>query len=184
MNRANIECFGMKYQSYILIENMEQLLEYHNTIIDGKTKIAAKELVERGKVRAKNQYVGHPDSILVGVSEMFSEAKNCGSLIALADLMGQTKTDMIKLVLEGKNLAINNVGGYFPIPNDAKIEIVKDFKYSEKDIRLTQYEGGKHWYAMIGDIEVTDEYGDKKWNTSTYANSIALKFLKNLNKKA
>jgi hypothetical protein len=37
---------------------------------------------------------------------------------------------------------------------------------------------------LIGDIEVRDEYGDKKWNTSSYANSVALKFLKNLNKKA
>ena len=87
------------------------------------------------------------------------------------------------MVLGGKTLAVNNVGGYFSIPDDGIVEMVTDVVYTEKDIKVTKFDGGKHYYATVGGHEVYDTDGDRKWNTELYAYGEAVKFIKILNKR-
>jgi len=77
-----------------------------------------------------------------------------------------------------------------------KIEIVKtverdelifptretDEKYSEKDISVSQWTYGNHYYAKIGKWDVVDEEGNTKWNTKQEAQRQAKIFLEQLNK--
>lgn len=45
-------------------------------------------------------------------------------------------------------------------------------QYSREDIRLKQFNGGRHWYAYIGDMQIRD--GDcLKWNTRAAAQEAA-----------
>lgn len=45
-------------------------------------------------------------------------------------------------------------------------------QYSREDIRLKQFNGGRHWYAYIGDMQIRD--GDcLKWNTRAAAQAAA-----------
>lgn len=38
-----------------------------------------------------------------------------------------------------------------------------------KDVRLLVWPGGSHYYAKIGNLDVTDEQGNQKWNTKEEA---------------
>lgn len=53
--------------------------------------------------------------------------------------------------------------------------------YSETEIKVSKFQGGKHWYAKVGDFEVKDDSGDNKWNTEKYAYLIAKKFMNKIN---
>ena len=41
------------------------------------------------------------------------------------------------------------------------------------DVRYMQWDGGWHWYAKIGDLDVTDKYNNQKWNTKEEAEEAA-----------
>ena len=48
--------------------------------------------------------------------------------------------------------------------------VFPDFK--KEDIRVRKFNGGQHWYAYIGDMQVRD--GDRlKWNTQEAARAAA-----------
>ncbi len=65
-------------------------------------------------------------------------------------------------------------------------EIKKDIlsfpeeNYTENDIKITQWTGGSHYYAKLGNKDVVVN-GDVKWNTHRQAKSAAMKYLKKIN---
>jgi hypothetical protein len=107
-----------------------------------------------------------------------------GYLRELCDLMGEVSANQLIDVAFGKKLAINHVGGYFPIDNDAEIEYLTDYIYTKEDIKISKFEGGKHYYATIGGISVVDNFGDNKWYSEQRAYDKAVEFLEKVNKKS
>ena len=182
MKRANIECFGQQYKGVMLLENIADCMEYLQSQ-EPKIKEQAKELVKRGRKKRECGYVNHPTDIVVGICETLSEAGSGGSIYNLSRLFGSRNTDMIKHISRGQSLSVNYNGGYFPIPKDAIITRIERVVYTEEDIRITKFEGGRHFYANIGGIEVFDFSGDKRFNTYEYAESIAKEFLLKINQR-
>jgi hypothetical protein len=180
MKYANIECFGHKYTGYLLLDNMDDLHEYINNE-SAKNTERIKTLFQRSTERLKGKYVPHADDVIVGVIEGLSELTGMGNVRMFAEIVGAKFTDISKHVCKGERIAVNHNGGYFPIPNDAKITYCKNKKYQASEIRITKYPNGQHYYATIRDVEVIDEYGDKKWNTEMYAYQHAKEFIKKLN---
>ena len=44
--------------------------------------------------------------------------------------------------------------------------------FRREDIRIKQFNGGRHWYAYVGDMQIRD--GDQlKWNTKEAAQAAA-----------
>ena len=181
MKRATIECWNMQYQNYILIEDMNDIQEYIENQTGRKVEVM-KKLIERTKTKVEKGYVNHPDDLLVARMEDLSHIIGGGSVWNFANTTGQKEAAMIIYVAKGKKLAVNHVGGYFPIPEDAMIKSINKVVYTEKDIKITKFEGGRHFYATIAGVEVLDEFGGRKWNTYQYAEEMAIKFLSNLNK--
>ena len=56
-------------------------------------------------------------------------------------------------------------------------------RYTDDDIRLTQWTGGSHWYARVGSHEV-EVSGETKWATANEAATHAEAFMLRLNKEA
>lgn len=50
-------------------------------------------------------------------------------------------------------------------------------KPSLEDVKYIVWEGGKHWYAKIGKIDVVDTKGNQKWNTKPEAEKAAKEFI-------
>lgn len=86
--------------------------------------------------------------------------------------VGKSELQCIK---EHGAVFINKVGGHtFSLAYNQfcrrKELIYPDFKMS--DIRVIHYQGGLHWYAFVGDMQVRN--GEKcKWNTSGEAKRAA-----------
>lgn len=76
-------------------------------------------------------------------------------------------------------------GGYFPIKQDNEYRILETDtkKYTNKDIKINKWFGGKHFYAKISEIDVVDEFGNVKWNTEEDATKAAEKYIKKLNER-
>lgn len=49
--------------------------------------------------------------------------------------------------------------------------------FKKEDIRVKQFQGGQHWYAYIGDMQVRDK-NQLKWNTQAEAQAAAEKLVK------
>lgn len=95
----------------------------------------------------------------------------------------------MKAIIRYGTIYVNEVGGWFMLQEHMKIlktVEVDSFKfpdvvYSETDIKVSKFRGGRHWYAKVGDFEVKDDSGDNKWNTEKYAYSVAKKFMDKIN---
>jgi hypothetical protein len=48
-----------------------------------------------------------------------------------------------------------------------------------EDVRYIQWDGGEHWYAKVGKLDVTDKYNHQKWNTKEQAQEAAQWFINN-----
>lgn len=84
-------------------------------------------------------------------------------------------------------LFINRNGAIIPIRNYKVLEErrVRSFawpeqKLTKKDIKITRWPGGKHYYAKIDTLEVKDEAGKIKWNTKAEAQRQAEKYLERM----
>jgi hypothetical protein len=173
---------------WLKIDSIEKLADYHDKTGSGRFN------------RAMEMYLreGHPNDILEKLSPeerikkmqdkdfkrlqmavMQAEKGDSTILdgfrcISLEIGMGQLKT-----LEQYGAIYINCVGGCtfglrYNLFCRRKNIVFPNFK--ESDIRIKQFEGGKHYYAYVGDIQVRDN--DKlKWNSRDEAYSKALEFI-------
>lgn len=92
--------------------------------------------------------------------------------------------DQLKALQSGTPIYINKAGGWFP---GNSIDTLDEIRYSEKliwpyalpsDAKISKWEGGTHYYARIGIIDVVDEHGNMKWNTPKQAERAVEEFMK------
>jgi hypothetical protein len=112
---------------------------------------------------------------------MMQEKTGRGAIHWMADFESKTRLAMIKYVSKGYSLMVNEKGGWCLLNDDSDIEWLTPRSYSEKDIKLSKFRYGSHWYAKIRNIDVVDEIGNVKWNTEEMAMQKAKEYLKTLN---
>lgn len=95
----------------------------------------------------------------------------------------------VEHINQGKTIYVNLNGGYnFAQPvlaYEERNECVFPC-YSESDIRVKRWPGGKHFYAYVGNIEVTDIRGNdviNKWDDELSAKEAARRLLGSKGKK-
>ena len=175
MKIVNVECFGTRYENRYFIENLEDLKEYHETIFSNRISKSMKQTVH--DIRNKHHFTDElSESIL-----LFSGERTTGILRGIANMAGNVFSSQAIDLSKGKKLVINDNLGYFTLPDNSVVEFVKKRRYTEKDIHIHKFEGGKHWYATICAIDVIDEWGDRKWNTYEFAERVSKSFLNKLN---
>lgn len=178
MKRADVTANGIEYKNRILIENFNDLQEYHENYFNIRVKDSMKQTFSD----VKNGF--HISDVLGASIMTVAKAKEQGIIYALADTTSKMYIDQLKFINDGYKLAINDNLGYFPFYNDnALIVLLDEVKYTENDIKLNKFEGGKHYYAKIGQHEVIDQWGERKWNTPEYARKIAIEYLNKINTK-
>lgn len=99
---------------------------------------------------------------------------------AVLDIKHRKMDAQIKSIQEGYDIYINPVGGWNIGKHDYTQWCDREKpifpNYTEKDIKIESFEGGKHFYLYIGNIQFRD--GDKlKWDTYDEAYQFALKEL-------
>jgi len=179
MKRANIQCFDNNYTGYILIEDEDDMVEYDQTLMKENVFTTVDDLVES----STRGFMGHCNTRLGNVVHTIAGIKGQGELRVLNSLVESVVVKRYEYLSKGIKLAISNNGGYFPIPKDAIIEKLSEYVYTEKDINIRQFEGGRHWYASVGGIDVIDDFFGRQFNTYDYAHQTAIKFMKQLNEQ-
>jgi len=136
------------------------------------------------KPHKKNHYnTAYGQILLFEAKKQFALGKKVG-LISLIEFLSKTLLeDKTKQLNKGIILYINKAGGYSPeCKSFEEIDFVKKDECifpecTENDIKILQWDGGKHWYAKLGGTDVVVD-GKQKWKTYDQAKNSAIEFLK------
>ena len=117
--------------------------------------------------------------------DMTMKIKGQSWLEAACSLEDKTYKDRIDRFLKGKPIFFTDGLPYAPLIEwptyDEEIwkeELEFPYDYQYENVRFIQWPGGRHWYAKIGSIDITDKYGEQKWYDKSYAQEIAKKWCK------
>jgi len=115
---VNIHQSGFFYEKRLLVENVDDLKEYYEKFRMPQIKGAKDALrSEEGHKSRLADFATFGFKLKTGM-----EDNRHGGVLFLANLMGKVYKDQLRMVMmEGKKLAMNNNGGYFPIVEDAHI---------------------------------------------------------------
>jgi len=164
------------------IDNLIDLEYYHETVLKGMLTITLRDLIES----SSRNYLGHCNTTIGGEFHSYCELTGQGEIKGFLDLSGQIISDQTKAILKYGAIVINHNHGYFPINYNFVVIEKKEaeefpFEYTEKDIKITKWPEGSHYYAKIKNLDVK-YYNEIKWNTYEIAYERSLWFLKQLNK--
>lgn len=177
---------NLEYDWMMKIETLDQLLFFHESWMKAQIPLAWDNLKKVAQGRA------HINSGLAHMIAWGTDGKR-GLIEITAELSERFLKEKYDYISKGIVLYINKMGGYMPEHSDIEVidtmerDIDNDLifpNYTEKDIRIKKWEGGKHFYAYVGMFSVIDWKGDMKWNTEKEAMEKAEGFLYRINKRA
>lgn len=175
--------FNMDYDWMILLDSEESLDWYLETWLKNEASKCTKNVMDYMNMKA---HIEHP----FFQSMYYCATGNKSYFAELAGVVGKVESSIRDTFNQYGRVAINKLGGCLPMTEDFEVvkEVEKDIEkivfpnYSEKDIRVKQWQDGTHWYAYVGDYEVIYK-GKRKWDTKEEANRIAKHFLYKLNRQ-
>lgn len=158
---------------WLVISDIDQLLAYKD-----KTSSKYGHAIVNNAVGKPNPY-----QRLYETAEILAQSHNISvveSMCSLADSMTQRQIDAIN---SGKTIWFNERGGWNYGLKGITATVYRDKilfpNYTEKDIRISRWGGGQHFYAKIGEIEVKEVVNGEtvmKWNTRSEAYQKALTY--------
>lgn len=168
---------------WLRIQSMEELLDYLElTYPTQSSKIIQNYLNDKSGLD-----VPHPESESLTQAVVLYGQKNPGFTIyqAIAGFNSIRVTHLVKNLEEYGTVYINCVGGSTFKYNDIEYAVVRRSSlvwpdYRKEDIRVKQFDGGTHWYAYIGDVQVRLSTGNGtilKWSTYDEAYQAALSYI-------
>jgi len=104
---VNIEMNGIKYENYILIENIHDLNEYYEEFRKPQVYRAFDGVRNPREETRLSNFMISDSKVKYG-----TEAMAIGNFIRL---LGNVYTDQLRNLLDGNLLVLNYIGGYFPI---------------------------------------------------------------------
>lgn len=171
--RLEYNGISIDYDWMLVIESIEDLVNYHEKMMEAKMHDVWENLLETQEGKS------HIDNNL-GRLILFAADRADGkkSLIELTGIVsGEILSAKMGAILKYGKIYISKVGGFFPHSDSITVleeTIIEDNRlvfpqYTKEDIRIKQWEGGKHYYAYVGDFQVTDIDGYKKWDSKEEA---------------
>lgn len=173
---------------WLKIDSIEKLADYHEKTGSGKFDEAFSmylnngypyEILEKLSVEERIKKMQDKDfKILLG-AVMQAEKNELSILDGFRSLNMEIGLGQMRTIEEYGAIYINCVGGYtFGLNYNQfcrrKELVYPDFK--ESDIRIKQFQGGEHYYAYVGDMQVRD--GENfKWNSYKEAYDKALEVI-------
>ena len=176
---------------WLKISNIDQLAEYYETIVSSRN---AK--VFENYIYSKDWNWAHPlhpnkdgshaphlkETPITEAIVQYASNKNISILEGILGFQAMVIDRQIREILETGAIYINSHGGYHSYYHgDKEYAFVHRNaiifpEYTRNEIKISQFPGGEHYYAHIGDLEVRD--GDTiKWNTYEEAYKQALSFM-------
>lgn len=173
---------------WLKLDSIEKLTDYHQKTGTGKFENALlmylnegspEEILEKLSLEGRIEKMNNRDFKYLQGAVMQAE-KNHGSIIdGFRWLNMEIGMNQMEDIRKYGAVYLNSVGGHTFLLNYTQFCRRKELvfpNYSKKDIRIKRFEGGFHYYAHIGDLEVRD--GERmKWDNYEDAYAMALSIL-------
>lgn len=186
----------LNYGFVLRLSSTEELIEYWAKKRAGEfgaglsNFLASKECEHftRGTYSGK-EHVSDPLAAVIShvcYIETKKESENAVTVKDVVDnLLTTTFRGMHSSIQKTGAIYIQSSGGYFPHSDAVVIHKTVeqdgfDFPILSKAIKVFQWQGGKHYYAKVGHLDVIDAAGNHKWNTVKEAERQAEIFAKKL----
>jgi len=162
----------------LVLSSLLELSEYDDTIAIPKLRSSLERVIGKKTKTKDDEYL-----------EIYCKSSGQGFMFGAADVNNKCFMTKMNAIDKYGKIFVNEAGGWFMLQEHMKIlktvetETFKfpDVLYTESDINISKYNGGRHFYATVGGFQVIDKDGDTKWNTEKYAMEVAKKFMKTLN---
>lgn len=158
---------------WLVISDIEQLLAYKD-----KTSSKYGHAIVNNAVGKENPY-----QRLYDTAEILASSHNISIVEAMCSLADSMTERQIFEINSGKTIWFNERGGWNYGLKDISATVYRDKilfpNYTEKDIRISKWGGGQHFYAKVGEIEVKEIVDSEvimKWNTHSEAYKRALAY--------
>lgn len=146
---------------WLKISTLEELLNYHQStesqMTSGFKRLVGIKKDEDDELKGTERYI-----------EQYAENRGLSIAEAASEIDSGVFVCQMELLLKGVNVYINRNGGWcfgekdYSDWYDSENLVFPDF--TEEQIKVEQWGGGKHYYAYIGKMQVKD--GDiVKWDT-------------------
>lgn len=176
---------GTKKQGWWLkITNVDELFDYYEKTMATRNSRVLENYIY-GKEWNPNSVEHAPHYKEAPITQdivIYGANNNHNILQAITEFQAMVISNQLKGLRENGAIYINKLGGYHSSDTTDKefSEIHKSKlvfpEYDRKDIRISRFPYGNHYYAHVGNVEVKD--GDKiKWNTYEEAYRQAEKYL-------
>lgn len=88
----------------------------------------------------------------------------------LSNLMEKTVSGMMNVIDKYGTIYIQRSGGYFSHSDTISVgktvnQDTYDYPGVDRTIKINQWPNGTHWYARVGEFDISDNEGNYKWNT-------------------
>lgn len=175
---------NLDYGYMLIIESEDELMEYHHKATSPKLRSIWDNIIAASERRS------HFNSSMAYAIAYAADGKK--SLVQLTqEFLDRVINNQLVSIKRSGRIYVSQKGGYFGHHSDIEIEdeiILEDNQLifpnlTEKDIEIKQWEGGKHWYAYVGGMWVSDIYEKTKFDTKEKAMDVAKWNLWQMNKK-
>lgn len=170
--------FDIEYDWALLCEDYKTLTDHTLMFFHGEIKKGISDLLNQ---RRTGQ---HLSTVWGHALQVKAELDQASCLIVSQDLERDVYNSKANMIGENGAILLRENCSYAPITEDCIITEtieLKDMIYPNKNIdniRLLQWDGGVHWYAKIGGMDVVDKKGNQKWDTKETARQAAIEYLK------
>lgn len=176
---------------YLKPEKLEDVIEHFKKFCGREFEQGFNDFKDNVSIRKDyngEQYLyskNHSSSVWRNVVELTMQFTGNSWLETACSLEERTYKDRIKKFTEGKPIFFTDGLPYAPLKDwpeyDKEVwkeELEFPYEYNFEDVRFIQWQGGRHWYAKLGNIDIVSKYGEQKWNDKYYAIEVAKKWCK------
>ena len=172
---------------YLRIDTIDELFNYYNNTLPNKVENAFKEYLEVDVFGRKHYGFSGIAGRYAAAIALTAKCRETTFLDSMNSLNNKLISGQLEKLVEGNIVLINCNGGWTHDTQDRHRYTVLQIKQTDnlvyphkniEDVRYIKWEGGSHWYAKIGNIDIVDSKGNQKWNTKAEAEKVAKEFVK------
>lgn len=177
---------------YLKPESIQDVVDHFNKICGREFREGFEDFRDNVKIRKDSKgepylySINHSSSAWRNAVELCEmKIKGLSWIEGASSLEKRTFEDRIKMYNKGYAIYFLDGMPYYcpkehPIYEEEKWSetLQYPYEYNYDEVRFIQWNGGRHWYAKIGSIDIVDRHGNQKWLDKSYAQKIAKEWCK------
>jgi|GEM_PF-4799527 hypothetical protein len=174
---------------YFKPETKEDVDEHWNKYVACEINDGVKEYIDHLKAHAEGTYIGHYTTQWGSLIDTLTAATEKQNIVRIMKEETELYYNRMRDINAGREIYLSEGLTVFML-TEGYTEIREHYysdtlsfpteKYTLDDVRYIQWEGGRHWYAKIGKLDIVDKRSNQKWNTKAEAEKAAKEYFQEL----